>query len=125
MNGNPTAFGVNFADGRIKGYPKSANRCEGPVVNRLYVRYVRGNPSHGTNDFYDNGDGTISDRATGLMWSKADSGKGMNWEAALAWVQARNKEDYLGHNDWRLPHAKELQSLVDYTRAGHDGLGRH
>jgi hypothetical protein len=22
MNGNPTVFGVNFADGRIKGYPK-------------------------------------------------------------------------------------------------------
>jgi hypothetical protein len=117
MNGNPTAFGVNFADGRIKGYPKSANRREGPVVNRLYVRYVRGNPSYGKNDFHDNGDGTISDRATGLMWSKADSGKGMNWEAALAWVQTKNKEDYLGHNDWRLPHAKELQSLVDYTRA--------
>lgn len=37
--------------------------------------------------------------------------------AALAWVQARNAETFLGHSDWRLPNAKELQSLVDYTRA--------
>jgi hypothetical protein len=78
---------------------------------------VRGNPNYGKNDFHDNGDGTITDRATGLMWSKADSGKGMNWEAALAWVQAKNTEMHLGHNDWRLPNAKELQSIVDYTRA--------
>ena len=37
---------------------------------------VRGNPAYGKNDFHDNGDGTITDRATGLMWSKADSGQG-------------------------------------------------
>ncbi|MGD0089597.1 MAG: DUF1566 domain-containing protein [Planctomycetota bacterium] len=118
MNGNPTAFGVNFADGRIKGYPKSISRPGGVAVQKqLYVRYVRGNPNYGKNDFHDNGDGTLTDRATGLMWSKDDSGKGLDWQAALAWVQARNAEKYLGHNDWRLPHAKELQSLVDYTRA--------
>lgn len=113
MNGNVTIFGVNFADGRIKGYP----RDRGPRgINMLYVRYVRGNPGYGTNDFHDNGDGTVSDRATELMWMKADSGKGMNWQTALALVQARNAEKYLGHNDWRLPSAKELQSIVDYTR---------
>jgi len=117
MNGNPTVFGVNFADGRIKGYPKTMHRREGTTENKLYVRYVRGNPQYGRNDFHDNGDETITDRATGLMWSKADSKAGMNWAAALAWVQARNAEKYLGHNDWRLPTAKELQSIVDYTRA--------
>jgi len=117
MNNNVTVFGVNFADGRIKGYPKNMNRREGATANKLYVRYVRGNPKYGKNDFRDDGDGTITDHATGLMWSKADSGQGMNWEEALAWVQAKNKENYLGHNDWRLPDAKELQSIVDYTRA--------
>ena len=117
MNGNATVFGVNFADGRIKGYPKYRRGPGGGTVNTLYVRYVRGNPNYGKNDFHDNGDGTITDRATGLMWSKADSGGGMNWEAALAWVQTKNKGNYLGHNDWRLPNAKELQSIVDYTRA--------
>jgi len=115
MNGNATVFGVNFADGRIKGYPKS--RGERGGVKRLYVRYVRGNARYGINDFVGNGDGTVTDRATGLMWSRADSGAGMNWEAALAWVQKKNQEKYLGHTDWHLPDAKELQSLIDYTRS--------
>ena len=117
MRRNPTVFGVNFADGRIKGYPKTMRRREGLRTNRLYVRCVRGNPDYGKNDFRDNGDGTVTDRATGLMWAKEDSGDGVDWEAALAWVQARNRENHLGHNDWRLPNAKELQSIVDYTRA--------
>jgi hypothetical protein len=117
MNGNATVFGVNFADGRIKGYPKIRPGPGGPHEHLLYVRYVRGNPNYGRNDFLDNRDGTVTDRSTGLMWPKADSRQGMNWEAALAWVQARNAARYLGHSDWRLPNAKELQGLVDYTRA--------
>ncbi len=78
---------------------------------------MRGNPGYGVNDFVDNGDGTITDDATGLMWFKSDSGVGMVWEDALAWVQQKNKEHYLGYNDWRLPNAKELQSIVDYTQS--------
>ena len=119
MNGNPTVFGVNFADGRIKGYPKirPGPGGQGRTAHQLYVRYVRGNPNYGKNDFHDNRDGTILDRATGLVWSKADSGEGMNWQAALAWAQAKNAEKYLSFSDWRLPNAKELQSIVDYTRA--------
>jgi len=114
MNGNTTAFGVNFADGRIKGYPVFDPRSHGP--HKLFVRYVRGNPAYGKNDFQDNGDGTITDRAMGLTWSKTDSGTGMNWPQALAWVQQKNAKKFLGHNDWRLPNAKELQSLLDYSR---------
>jgi hypothetical protein len=78
---------------------------------------VRGNPAYGKNDFLDNGDGTVTDRATGLIWSKADSGVGMNWREALSWVQHKNAEKYLGHDDWRLPDVKELQSIVDYSRS--------
>ena len=108
-------FGVNFADGRIKGY--DLLMPGGGLEKTFFVQCVRGNPQYGQNDFHDNGDGTISDRATGLMWSQADSGQGLNWEAALAWVQAKNAAHFLGHNDWRLPHAKELQSIVDYARS--------
>jgi len=106
------AFGLNLADGRIKGYPTSE-----PVGKLNYVYFVRGNNQYGINNFNDNGDGTITDSATGLMWAQDDSGAGLNWEAALAWVQTRNAENYLGHNDWRLPNAKELQSIVGYTRS--------
>ena len=107
-------FGVNFADGRIKGYGLTSPRG-GDM--QFYVRYVRGNTAYGENDFVDNGDGTISDRATGLMWAQDDSGVGMNWEDALAYIQERNAQNYLGYSDWYLPNAKELQSIVDYTRS--------
>ena len=107
-------FGVNFADGRIKGYGLS---MPGGREKTFFVTCVRGNPDYGINDFTDNGDGTITDAATGLIWSQADSGTGMNWKDALTWVQTKNSENYLGYSDWRLPNVKELQSIVDYTRS--------
>ena len=78
---------------------------------------MRGNTSYGENDFVDNGDSTITDSATGLMWTQDDGNTGLNWEQALAWVEQKNVESYLGHDDWRLPNAKELQSIVDYGRS--------
>jgi hypothetical protein len=111
MKRDLSAFGFNFADGRIKSYP--ANVTRGPSARR-YVRCVRGNPDYGKNKFVDNGDGTITDNATGLMWQKTDSRTTMNWRQALNYAE---QLDYAGHDDWRLPNAKELQSIVDYTRS--------
>lgn len=45
---------------------------------------------------------------------KDDSGKGMTWEDALAYCE---NFELAGFSDWRLPNAKELQSIVDYTRS--------
>ncbi len=112
MGGNKTMFGVNFADGRIKGYPVGNSR-EPRGEKTYYVLYVRENTMYGRNNFVDNGDGTITDKATGLTWMKADSGKQMNWAQALKYAENLK---YAGHTDWRLPNAKELQSIVDYTR---------
>ena len=120
MQGNKTMFGVNFADGRIKGYPVGTTR--GRAEKTYHVMYVRGNSDYGKNDFKDNGNGTVTDNATGLMWMKFDSGKlkagtakdsTMNWRQALEW--AENLE-YAGYSDWRLPNAKELHSIVDCSR---------
>ena len=113
--GNQTcAFGLNLADGRIKCYPSSSS---GPQSKLNYVYFVRGNTAYGSNNFSDNGDGAVTDNATGLMWSQDDSGAGLNWAEALAWVDQKNAETYLGYNDWRLPNAKEMQSILDYNRA--------
>jgi hypothetical protein len=123
MGGNATMFGVNFADGRIKGYPIGPGRGPGRGETTYYVLYVRGNPPYGTNDFRAAGDGTVTDRATGLVWMQVDSGHlkagaegdgRMTWPQALAWAEGLT---YAGRDDWRLPSAKELQSLVDYTRS--------
>ena len=111
MHGARAMFGVNFADGRIKGYPVDA--MPGRGAKKFYVIYVRDNPAYGQNDFVDNGDGTVTDEATGLTWMQADSGKGMDWPSALEYAE---KMVFAGHDDWRLPSAKELQSIVDYTR---------
>lgn len=113
MNGDATLFGVNFADGRIKGYGYS--NPQNPDREKLfYARYVRGNIDYGNNLFVDNRDGTISDLATGLMWQQADDGSARNWQDALAYSE---NLELAGYTDWRLPNAKELQSIVDYTRS--------
>lgn len=105
-------FGVNFADGRIKGYGLKAPH--GPGDKQFNYLLVRGNKDYGKNDFEDNGDGTISDKATGLMWMKEDNGQAILWQDALAYAEGK---EFAGYSDWRLPDAKELQSLVDYTRS--------
>ncbi|PLX00643.1 MAG: hypothetical protein C0593_00365, partial [Marinilabiliales bacterium] len=113
MMGDETMFGVNFADGRIKGYGT------GPLPGhtepkQFYVMFVRGAENYGINDFIDNQDGTVTDNATGLMWTKDDDGSGMVWHEALEYAE---NSVYAGYDDWRLPNVKELQSIVDYTRA--------
>jgi hypothetical protein len=112
MRNDETVFGVNFVDGRIKGYPKYNPRSRKP--NKMYFRFVRGNKLYGKNQYVDNKDGTITDFATGLMWQKSDSGRGMSWEKALSYAETQGSG---GYSDWRLPSAKELQSIVDYSRA--------
>ncbi len=111
MRGDKSAFGFNFADGRIKAYP--TGRKGGPT-KRSYIRCVRGPKGYGRNKFLDNGNGTVTDMATGLMWQKNDSGITMNWKDALSYAENLK---YAGYDDWRLPNAKELHSIVDYTRA--------
>ncbi len=110
---NNMMFGVNFADGRIKGYGMSGH-FPGQGEKTFYVRLVRGDTGYGSNDFRDNDDNTVTDNATGLTWMRQDSFTGMVWQDALAYCA-----DVVvgGLGDWRLPNAKELQGIVDYTRS--------
>ena len=73
--------------------------------------------------YTDNGDGTITDNNTGLMWEKKsvdDSIHDVNtvytWDNAFAvHIAGLNASGgFAGHTDWRLPNVKELQSIVDY-----------
>lgn len=105
-----TVFGVNLADGRIKGYGTNFGGQD-KMFNYLLVRGVQ---TYGINAYTDNSDGTVTDTATGLMWKQDDSGSSMVWENALSYAE---NFEYAGYTDWRLPDAKELQGIVDYTRS--------
>jgi len=73
------------------------------------VRAVSGGPLPG-NNFIDNGDGTVTDDSTGLMWQQ-DGSAIKTWQEALLYCEKLNLG---GHNDWRLPNRNELQTIVQY-----------
>jgi hypothetical protein len=62
--------------------------------------------------FKDNGNGTVTDISTGLMWQQNTPDVMKNWDQALADCESLSLSDYL---DWRLPTIMELRSLVEYS----------
>jgi hypothetical protein len=77
--------------------------------------------------FVDNGDSSVTDLLTGLMWIKdancldfTAEGSLRSWTEALASIATINSGTIetcdVVHNDWRLPNRKELYSLFDYSR---------
>jgi len=64
--------------------------------------YVLNAPSYSNN-----GDGTISDRVTGLQWQQSDGGE-RSWDAAQSYCDSLV---FAGHDDWRMPRLPELFSI--------------
>jgi hypothetical protein len=83
--------------------------------------------------FTDNGDGTISDRLTGLFWDQsAHRGGVVSWYQAITFCE--NLElgagGCTGRDDWRLPNRFELESLLhlgydDPALSNTAGTGQH
>lgn len=77
--------------------------------------------------FVDNKDGSISDHETGLMWKKTDSyidlDKWISWEEAKTYCQTLNREEFAGHNDWRMPTRNEAMTIYDPTHPTKDVYG--
>ena len=63
--------------------------------------------------YTDNGNGTVTDTVTNLMWQQQDDATVRTWEQALTYCEGLS---FGGHTDWRLPNIKELKSLADTTR---------
>ena len=76
------------------------------------VRAVRGQAF--TNNFIDNGDGTVTDTSTGLMWQQSTGATTYTWAQAKAYCADL---DLAGKSDWRLPTRNQLQSIVDYNES--------
>lgn len=82
-----------------------------------------------TNNFLDNGDGTVTDKTTGLMWKRCSEGQAWDasasacggaagvftWQGALQRAQHLNQDlgGYAGHTDWRVPNTKEISTIVE------------
>jgi hypothetical protein len=70
--------------------------------------------------FNDNGDGTVTDNLTGLIWLQNANRFGQrSWADALVDCNSLADDgadltDGSTAGDWRLPNVKELQSLIDY-----------
>ncbi len=75
------------------------------------MRAVRAGQCGSLGNYIDNGDGTITDTGTGLMWQKDTAPGRYTWQEALSYCETST---LAGYNDWRLPNRNELQSIVDY-----------
>ena len=60
--------------------------------------------------FVDNGDGTVTDSQTGLMWAKSSSPGDLAWEDAATYCKTPAIAGYK-YSDWRLPTIEELKTL--------------
>jgi hypothetical protein len=69
-----------------------------------------------TPTFVDNGNGTITDASTGLMWEQAPVDTLMNWMEANEYAKGLS---LAGYSDWRLPYRVELRDLVREERTDH------
>jgi len=81
--------------------------------------------------YIDNANGTVTDTKTGLMWElKTNVGDIHDWDNTYKWtdggtnpvfdtfIAGLNAANFAGHNDWRLPNALELFSLLVWSAVG-------
>ena len=77
--------------------------------------------------FVDNGDGTVSDSKSNLMWTKMDSyaefGYGINWFEAHDYCEQLNEKKFAGFDDWRLCSFDDAKSLFSFIKSNQDKDG--
>ncbi|MBN2302823.1 MAG: DUF1566 domain-containing protein, partial [Lentisphaerae bacterium] len=100
-------WGIYFAIGCGICYPQN---------NRHAIRVVRGGYNRAFGDpamrsFKNNGDGTVTDLNSGLMWMKDETPE-LNWNDAMKYCVEMSLG---GHSDWRLPNIREIATLIDVS----------
>ena len=75
----------------------------------------------------DNGDGTVTDPNSGLMWKKSDAWLDMHkfytWMAHREYVDKFNKEKFAGYDNWRIPTKAEALTIFDKSKECMDKNG--
>lgn len=112
---NTTKIWVTNRGGGIGNHPKGETSSAGGT-KKIHVRAVRDQqiPPTVASHFTDNGDGTVTDVLTNLIWQKTPVSDSMSWENALVFSENLT---LAGSDDWRLPNIKELQSLCETSIA--------
>jgi len=64
------------------------------------------------NNFVDNGNGTVTDLTTALMWEQKGSDQEKSWYFAEKYIKELNQKKFAGYSDWRIPTIEELYSLL-------------
>lgn len=95
--------------GQTVCYDVSGNTIACPLANASLAQ--DGSYSINPPSFTNNGDGTVTDNNTTLIWQREDDNTPRSWETAKI---SCTDSILAGYNDWRLPNVKELQSIVDY-----------
>ncbi len=103
------AWYINFLDGGDSYSDKSSSYY---VLSVCEGQYERPSPF---SSLINNGNGTVSDINTGLIWQQQDSDAAMTWGDALDYCHNLNLAE---HDDWRMPTIKELESIRDLNRYG-------
>lgn len=104
---NKLAWGIYFAYGCAISFQKT---LAFPVI-AVRGGYDKRFGESLTGRFVDNGDGTITDCVSRLMWVKEESPL-LTLEEALNYCSLIKTADY---KDWRLPNIKELATLIDVS----------
>ena len=103
---------------QLRSTPKMVpdDRSNKVTVQREFDLDYEGKPKrYIQNEYIDNGDGTITDLATGLMWQQSGS-DGLNYDYAKSYIKNLNRSGFAGYSDWRMPTIPELLSLLEPTR---------
>lgn len=113
VNDSSKVWVIN-AGGGIGNHPKSESLSAGGT-KKFHVRAMRytTNAISYTQRFIVNGNGTVTDNLTDLMWIQIPNASARAWEDALLLSESNTTG---GHSDWRLPNIKELHSLNDEKR---------
>ena len=110
-----TKSGNYWSSNTLDGYPNSAWYVffgsgidfYAKKSTAQYVRAVRGGPAP---SFTDNGDFTVTDNNTLLMWGRHTVvPTTMTWSTAATWC---DNLSLAGYNDWMMPTLTELQSIL-------------
>ncbi len=101
---------------------KVSNRSDISAMLVEYNFFELSRNTHGSfiNDMVDNNDGTVTDRATGLMWQKSGSLEQLDNRGAKEYIKQLNSKHFGGYYDWRIPTIEELASLL--SRKANQGV---